>query len=149
MADRYEGLRVRKLAGEPGSGVHHTDHITGEPSLRPLKGVVFTDTRGRTTDRVPPKISVPHDYVAREPWIEFVNPRGVVKPAGPATNPFAKTHQFIHADEIVLHMLDGDHRYKVTHQPDKYDAAGNPTDVAGDPTAEVHWYFEADLIKEK
>ena len=90
---------------------------------------------------------LPHDYVEREPWIELVNVRPVTKPAGPPDNPWAKRHDFLHCDELVLHMIDGDRRYKVVANPDKYDAEGNPTDVVGDPNAEVRWYYDADLVK--
>lgn len=145
QAQRH-GLRVRKLAGEPGSGPHYPDHVTGEPSARPFAGVAFLDERLNRTDQPPKHIRVPHDFVSREPWIETVGTKGVVKPAGPSANPFAKTHTFVHADELVLHMADGDYRYKVVGQPDKYDAAGKPTDAAGDPETEVRWFYDADLI---
>jgi hypothetical protein len=148
---RREGLRVRKLADqrEGSDSVLYADHVTGEPAKRPLLGVVFVDeVRGRRTDRVPTHIRVPNDYVQREPWIEMVNPTAVVRNAGPANNPTAKLHTFVQADELVLHMLDGSYRYRVVGQPDKYGADGEPSNAAGDPTTEVRWYFDADLIEE-
>lgn len=161
MADeKRRGLMVRKLAGEPGSGVHHLDHITGQPALYPLAGVVFTDAQGRREDlnRVPypPQrlIRVPTDYVQREPWIEVVGPKPAIANGGPKANPTAIMHTFIQADELVLHMLDGDYRYKVTHQPGKYVGAEHvdgeahvATDVAGDPNTHIDWFYDADLIE--
>lgn len=154
-APQREGLRVRKLAGQPGSGVVHTDPRDGVPAKYPLAGVVFLDVDGHhTVDHLPdgdpvpaPKaIRLPADYVQREPWIELVNPTAVVRNGGSASNPTAKLHTFIHADEIVLHMLSGDFRYEVVHQPDKYDASGAPTNAAGDPDTVVDWFYDADLI---
>lgn len=157
--DKRRGLMVRKLAGEPGSGVHHPDHITGEPALYPLAGVVFTDAQGRRTDLdgvaypAPKAIRVPTDYVQREPWIEIVNPRPTIANAGTTSNPTAKIHQFIEADELVLHMLDGDYRYTVVHQPGKYSGADHvdgpheATSAAGDPNTHVDWFYDADLVE--
>jgi hypothetical protein len=148
MAAERQGLRVRKLAGD---GPIHTDPRDGVPAKYGLAGVVFIDKiHGRRTDEVPEAIRVPTDYASREPWIELVNSRAVTKPAGPPSNPWAgqPPHVFLHADELVLHMQSGDYRYKVVHQPDKYDASGKPTDVTGDPTTTVDWFYDADLIKE-
>jgi hypothetical protein len=33
----------------------------------------------------------------------------------------------------------------VTRQPDKYDAAGKPTQQAGDPTTSVEWSYLTEL----
>lgn len=163
-----QGIRVRKLA-DYRSGTASTlyaDHLTGEPSLYPLLGVVWTDEYGRKTDLegnpFPPQkqIRIPTDYVTREPWIELVGVKAVARPKGPASNPWREAHTFLQADEIVFHMLDGDgnpvdHRYRVVHQPDKYDTADHvdgadevPTDNAGDPSTHVDWFYDADLIEE-
>lgn len=147
MTDQREGLRVRKLAGEPGSGLYHRDHITGEPAKYPLAGVQFVDTQGLRSDVVPKQITVPHDYVDREPWIELVGVTAAVRPAGPAENPWAKKHNFTHVEELILHTVHGDLRYKVVRQPDKYGADGQPINEAGVP-ADVYWAYDADLIEE-
>lgn len=157
-APRREGLRVRKLAGDPNhpDAVYHPDHITGLPSLRPFGGVSFIDGRGRNTSEPQQKIQVPVDYVTREPWIEAVGLEPLVVPAGTAANPYSKTpHVFMQADEIILHMLDGDYRYQVVHQPGKYEGAEHvdgaehtATDVTGDPDTHVDWFYDADLIEE-
>lgn len=159
--NKRQGLRVRKFAGE--SGVIHTDHATGEPSKHPLAGVGFTDDQGRNADLegnpipAPKRLRLPSDYVMREPWIEIVNPRPVLKPSGPPSNPWGGQqgpHNFVHIDEFVLHMVDGDYRYRVVHQPDKYDtpehvdgAVETPCDTPGDPTTHVDWFYDADLIE--
>lgn len=146
--NQRQGLRVRIL----------TDTPDLEPGQRHVSGVIFLDNQLRRNvdgdpygDPVPAptKIRVTTDYVARNPWIEPVNAQAVAKPAGPPSNPWGgmPPHVFLHADELVLHMLTGDFRYKVVGQPDKYDADGVPTDVAGDPTTEVRWFYDADLIE--
>lgn len=149
-APQREGLRVRKLADTFGGDrtVLYTDPRDGVPAKYPLAGVVFLDINFNRTDVAPKAIRVPADYAQREPWVELVNPTAVVRNGGSAANPTATLHTFIHADELVLHMLDGDRRYRVVGQPDKYGADGEPTNEAGDPTAEVRWYYDADLIEE-
>lgn len=168
--DKRRGLMVRKLAAEDGTGLYHRDHITGEPALRPLKGVVFADELGRKHDLdgnahpAPRLLRLPTDYVLREAWIELVNQRGVVKPSGPASNPWngqQAPHTFVHCDEVILHMIDPDteesvdYRYRVTHQPDKYDTpvhedgvTETACDNAGDPTTHVDHFYDLDLIEE-
>ena len=61
----------------------------------------------------------------REGWIEGVNERPVVRPAGPEQHVWAsghtgQPHVFLHYDALVFHTLDGDVEFTVTHQPDKY-----------------------------
>lgn len=147
--ERRIGLRVRKLADrEAGPGAfRHTDHITGEPSKHPLLGVVFLDHLEHRTDEPQRKITVPTDYATRESWIEMVGVRAVAKPGGPKNNPWATIHSFLHCDQLVLHMLDGDYTYRVVRQPDKYDSSGAPTDAVADSTTEVYWAYDADLIE--
>lgn len=163
---RRQALHVRKLAGEPGSGEHLPDHKTGEMSLRPFIGAIFLDDMGRSTvdgvpngDPVPPPKRIgwiPMDYAQRESWVEIVGQRPVVAPAGTVANPYSKQpHVFLHADEIVLHMVSGDYRYRVVHQPGKYEGAEHvpgaehtATDVTGDPNTHVDWFYDADLIEE-
>lgn len=147
MTTTRHGLRVRKLAAVEGSdALYHRDHLSGEPSLKPFGGVVFVDDRGLRTDDVPTELRLPTGYVIREQWIELVNPTSVLRPAGPADEPMRTFHTFIHADEVVLHMLSGDHRYLVVGQPDKYDADGDPVGVDHDPDADVRWFYDLDLI---
>lgn len=60
------------------------------------------------------------DAGAAEGWIELENARLVRRPAGPAETPTRAWHVFMHADAITFKTTDGEVRYKVVHQPDKY-----------------------------
>ena len=64
-----------------------------------------------------------------EGWLTLENLRPVHRPGGPAAQPWRITHTFLHADALVLHTVDGDVRYRVVRQPDKY--------VAGDDLGSV------------
>jgi len=55
-----------------------------------------------------------------EGWLSTTGDRVVVRPAGPAGDPLADRHTFVHYDTITFHTLDGDIVFRVTHQPDKY-----------------------------
>lgn len=151
---QYLGLNVRKYAREPKDHAELVFHAT--TGTRPLGGVRFTERHSpRTSDLAgkpvgpPPHIRVPMDYAQRESWIQLVNPQAVVKPGGPADDPYRLTHTFLHADALVLHTETGDFRYRVVRQPDKYSGViedgGEPTDATGDPRAEVRWFYDADL----
>lgn len=163
-----QGLVVRHYARDDGiprvtrvgpDGVPFLANPTdGSPLSKPFAGrrlVVadsLTERETRYHDNTPPeRFRMSMRYALDADWIELVNPRIVTKPSGPADNPTkTEPHNFRHADELVLHdvTLNGrPHRlrYRVVHQPDKYDADGNPTDVAGDPTTHVDWYFDAEL----
>lgn len=109
-----------------------------------LKGVKFDNEGG------PPKITgTGMRYVAdaeAEGWITRVNPSLYVAPGGTVDNPASVVHTFVGADELVFHTLDGDVRYKVTRQPGKY-LDGKPTQVVGDPRAEVHFDYRLELVE--
>jgi hypothetical protein len=149
------GLRVRKLALDDGlERVKRFDPVTGEgywahpttgdPLPKQVAGVVCENDGGP-----PPLISVSTSYVDVEPWIELVDPRPVHKPGGPLERPWATTHTFVHCDELVLHLADGDVRYRVVHQPDKYDdETGEPSDQPADPTTHVDWFYVAELVED-
>lgn len=123
------GLRVRKLADtSEGERVKRYDPVTGAAKLVnpatdgdeheawPLLGVQFEDGAPKT-------VRVSTNYVAQgiaEGWIETENPQIVHRPGGPAADPWRVTHTFTHADAVVFHMVDGDYRYAVVRQPDKY-----------------------------
>lgn len=127
-------LAIRKLADrESGERVVRFDPVTGEKKLVnpatpgdehepwPLAGVRFEG-------EAPDQVSVPMDWVQRavaEGWAELVNQRAVVRPAGPTQDVLVSSHTgaphtFIQADEVIFHMIDGDYRYKITRNPDKY-----------------------------
>lgn len=158
MPDTPTALTVRKLAGaddlarevrfHPQTGEKYfANPITGEARPLPLAGVTFADPSTGEPIDAPALIVVPHHYADREDWIELVNPQPIHKPGGPADNPWRQSHTFLHVDELVFHMVDGDYRYRVVHQPDKYDdETGEPTDNAGDPTTHVDWFYLAKLL---
>lgn len=155
MTDIPVGLVVRKLAAEDGlERVRRFDPVTGdafwaspttgEPLPKATAGVALEH------DEPSPLIRIPAKYVGREDWIELVNARPVHKPAGPAEDPWRSTHTFVHCDELVLHLVDGDVRYRVVHQPDKYDdETGEPSDSPGDPTTHVDHFYDAELVTEE
>jgi hypothetical protein len=115
------GLRVRKLAADDSA----EDARKASPrDARPFGGLQIEGD-------APKETRVPTSWVARgqaEGWIEVDNPQMVVRPAGPAHAPMTTSHVFMHADAIILKTTDGDVRYRVTHQPDKYVDGGKDTD---------------------
>lgn len=108
---------------------------------------VFLDNNLERRDSPPKHIRVPHNYAELHDWIELVGVKYINRPAGPKDQPMKNVHTLPQCKELIFHMADGDVRYKVVGQPDKYDlTTGKPTDAAGDPNTEVRWYFDADLI---
>lgn len=146
-------LRIRKLADRSvGARVPGVHPVTGDATLInpqtnaaerwPLVGVqLIGEPRAAG--------NLPTSWVNRakaEGWLSLVNARPVHRPGGPAGNEWAVTHTFLHADAIVLHTVDGDVRYKVLHQPDKYAADGDDdTLVTGEVYAagatRVDWFY--------
>jgi hypothetical protein len=90
------------------------------------------------------------DGLAAEGLVTFENERVVHKPGGPPSSPWRVTHTFRHADAIVFKTVNGELRYRVTRQPDKYDGGpengtGKPTEAAGDPETSVDWFYDLEL----
>ena len=143
LADRSEGERIVRYDPETGEKKLVNPHTEGDAHEPwPLLGLVIEGDP-------PATCRVPMSFVqlgVDEGWIELDNPRPAHRPGGPPANPWKVTHTFIHADAIVLKTIDGDVRYRVTHQPDKYvdgnDAAELVTDekyAAGD--TRVDWFY--------
>jgi len=135
--ERPRGLRVRKLA----------DTMSGIGPPWPLAGIAVVGDW-------PVTAVVPMDWgqrAAGEGWLTFENPRWVVRPSGPKDNPWVTLpHTLLHADALVLHTIDGDVRYRVVHQPDKYaDPGGDDTPVTDEIYAagatRVDWFYVAEL----
>jgi hypothetical protein len=137
-----ELLKIRKLADKStGERIVKFDPNTGEKKLVnpatpgeehepwPLAGVRFEGDAPQSTV-VPVKYV---DQAVREGWMQRVNERAVVRPAGRAMDEWSgvqgSPHTFIQCDEIVIKTVDGDFRYRVVVQPDKYVAAQNGIDV--------------------
>lgn len=150
------GLQIRKLADKSeGTRVSGHDTMTGartlvnpetqQPEPWPLLGI-------RIEGDTPQKCVVPVSWVARgveEGWLELEEPQPVHRPGGPSANPWAVTHTFIQAKTLVLKCIDGDVRYTVTRQPDKYvadDLGAKVTDeIYANGDTDVHWSYELEL----
>lgn len=102
-----------------------------EISSLPLKGV-------RPEGELPEECTVGNNFVARaisEGWASLVNQRVVFRPSGPANDRWGSAyppHAFIQADAVLFHFIDGDVRYDVVHQPDKYAASGDDATIVDD-----------------
>jgi hypothetical protein len=141
LADRSEGERVVRYDPETGER-HLVNPATGEPESWPLAGVQIEGD--------PPQLtSASTSFVANavaEGWIELVSERLEHRPGGPSNEPWRITHTFVHANALVIHTADGDVRYRVVHQPDKYAANGDdsttvtPEIYAAGETRVDHFY---------
>lgn len=111
---------------------------TGREESRPLLGVC-------PVGDLPEKCTVSTGFVesaVSEGWASYVNERVVFRPSGPADNKWGTPpHAFVHADAIVFHFIEGDVRYDVTHQPDKYVAKDK---TFGDQTIDTYPDFDLD-----
>lgn len=153
MTDTPMGLVVRKLAVDDGlERVKRFDPLTGQPYwASPSTGEPLPKACAGVVPEgdLPAALRISQKICGAEEWIELVNPRPVHKPAGPPQDPWRSTHTFVHCDELVLHLLDGDVRYRVTRQPDKYDTETDlPSDNAGDPTTYVVHDYVAELTED-
>ncbi|HEX8106098.1 MAG TPA: hypothetical protein VF516_00155 [Kofleriaceae bacterium] len=127
-------LVVRKRADRTGP-----EPAPGQPW--PLLGVELVDA--------PDTCRVPTNWVNKavaEGWAELVGPAVVMRPGGPASDPASVLHQFLHAEALRIHTLDGPVTYRITRQPDKYVAGGADDEpvtaeayAAGDTQVD-HWY---------
>lgn len=150
------GLEIRKLADKSSEQrVVMFDSHTGERKLVnpdtpgedheawPLAGIRIENEGG------PPQYAeMSTSYVAQaisEGWIEATGEKRVFKPAGSKENPWGTTHTFIQYKTITLKTVDGDVKYNVIRNPDKYDENGDPTEEAGDPNAEIVWFYTLEL----
>lgn len=111
------GLVIHKMADKSGP---EPDLEAGESW--PLAGIRLLDA--------PEVCTVSTSYVEQarnEGWVTLEGESVVVRPAGPADDQFKSVHVFHQCDAIVFHTVDGDVRYLVTHQPDKYACAEDAT----------------------
>lgn len=127
VPDKSDGERVVRFDPETGARKLVNPATPGDDHEPwPLAGVIFEQDP-------PDKMNLPAKTVARgvaEGWIERVNSRPVLRPAGPNMETYESSqtgtpHTFFHCDEIVLKPMDGQAvRYRVVHQPDKYAVVG-------------------------
>jgi hypothetical protein len=107
----------------------------------------------RVEGEAPTEARIPTSTVERaagEGWMTLEGERIVRRPAGPAGDRWRSTHTFTHLNALTIHTVDGDLRYKVTHQPDKYAAEGDDrTPVTGElytaGATRVDWFYELEL----
>lgn len=152
------GLTIRKLADRTAFRVTRFDPETGEKYLvdgdgnrspRPLAGVRLEEP---VPDQVRISTTVVNNGVA-EGWITLEGAKTISRPGGPAHDPDRPEllHNFRHAKTAVFHTVDGDVRFKVTHQPDKYVAGDDDTEKVtkehyDSGNTRVDWFY--DLVKE-
>jgi hypothetical protein len=103
-------LRIRKHADRGGG--------RSPDGSWPLAGVSIVD-------EVPDETTISTSLVAQgqsEGWITGEGGELVTRPGGPPHDKFRAdvAHVFTHYTHLTFHTRDGDVRYKVTHQPDKY-----------------------------
>lgn len=55
-----------------------------------------------------------------EGWLEIEDEQVVHRPGGPPHDLWRITHTFKQGSHLVLHTVDGDVRYRIVYQPDKY-----------------------------
>jgi hypothetical protein len=147
MADKktHVGLRLQKLAGPQKYDVN-----TGEPLEREFAGIKVLD-HPLHNDDIPTHVKVPVTTIDRgvaEGWITTEGDEPHHYPGGNKENPWGTVHTTVHRDSFTIHDADGDITYKVTHQPGKYNGAGDldeSSDVAGELDARVDWFYLAEL----
>jgi hypothetical protein len=114
LADQSSG--TREFRYDPNTGERHLyNPATGQPEPWPFAGIKL--------EEAPPCISISTGLIDRaraEGWVEVENERVVHRPGGPPNDQWRVTHTFRQYDILVFHTVDGDVRYRVTHQPDKY-----------------------------
>lgn len=161
---RFQRLEIRKLADTSGTRIVRYDSDTGEKRLVnpdtpgdvhepwPLAGIEFIGDP-------PVRTSAAQDWILegqREGWITLENPRGVARHAGPADLPWARMHNFVHADTVTFETVTGPVKYVVTRQPDKYALEDGALDRDKKVTDEIYeagetevsWVFQLDLIED-
>jgi len=151
------GLVIRKLADKTGEQRNVMfDSTTGEKKLvnpatpgEDHEPWPFAGIRIENEDGPPKKAMLTTSFVAQaisEGWIETTGEKPVFKPSGSKELPWnTPPHVFIQYKTITIKTVDGDVKYNVTRNPDKYDKNGEPTEEAGDPDAEVIWYYDLEL----
>jgi hypothetical protein len=150
LADRRDGERIVRYHPETGERMlvrpetvqaEGFDYAQMTPEPWPLAGV-------RVEGDVPDVTTISTGVVTRaaaEGWLTVENERVEHRPGGPPSDPWRVTHTFRHADALVLHTVDGDIRYRVTRQPDKYNEpeplAGKQRDGEAPTGTRVDWFY--------
>lgn len=118
LADKSSGERVTKFDPDTGAKRLVNPATPGDDHEPwPLAGVKILD------DPIPTLVRLSTNIVElgrHEGWIELENEREVYRHGGPPENPRRLIHGLLHADAIIIKTIDGDVRFRVTRQPDKY-----------------------------
>lgn len=141
LADTSEGERVARF--DPVTGAKYLANPanphpeTGEPQPEPwpLLGV-------RIESEVEATCELPMSTVTAgqaEGWLKLEGDRLAYAPAGPPTDPWRERHTFLNCDALTFDTVDGPVRYRVTHQPGKYDDEAEPGGTR------VDWFFGLEL----
>lgn len=140
-AAKLESLTLRKLADQTVEREKLFDPFTGraillEPEkataliaeLKPVMKDITPDPRpflGLRIEGDPPKrTSVSTNLVEQgiaEGWIEGEDEDLIVRSSGPRSRPFGpRPHAFLHFSALTFKTMDGEVRYKVVDNPDKW-----------------------------
>lgn len=146
LADTSSGERVKRYHPETGeayladpSSWRADDPSTHVASPWPFAGI-------RVEGDAPKASRIPTSFVDRgiaEGWLELEGSRVVHRPGGPPEQPWRVTHTFMHGDAIVLKTVDGDVRYAIVENPDKWPATKNDADEGFG--GEVRWVYDVKL----
>lgn len=147
-ADRSEGERVARFHPVTGERMlvkpetvasEDFDYEKMEAEPWPLAGITLEH------DEPPARTRVPTRWIMGLKSLGLValeNEEVVHRSGGPPENPWGFTHTFVHADAIIFKTLDGDIRYRVTEQPDKWPEDKDGTAGFG---GEVNYYYDLEL----
>lgn len=136
LADRSEGERVPRW--DPDTGEKSLINPATElPEPWPLAGVRIEDP--------PEETRVSTSFISSgksQGWIELEGEDVAHRPGGPQEEPWRLTHTFIQADTVIFKTVDGDLRYEVVRNPDKW-----PEEKDGDLGfgGEVDWTYHLRL----
>lgn len=112
----------------------------------PLAGVAIVGD-------APARCHIPTHFAAgaaAEGWLTLEGEQLVHRPGGPPEEPWRTTHTFVHGEALVIHTTDGDVRYRVVQQPDKYVDSDDPKEKVTDEKyaageTRVDWFYDCEL----
>jgi hypothetical protein len=160
MSESLQGFRVRKLADKSsGKRVKKFDPETGESYLADPETWVKDDPSTHVATpwpslgyviegELPKRTALNTGFVNRavaEGWAELENRRVEHRPGGPEDDPWKVTHTFVQGDSITFHFADGDVKYNITKNPDKYPEHKNEFDEGFG--GEVYHAYECELVE--
>lgn len=148
-------LRIRKLADRSVAREVRFDPETGERLLiNPATGQEepYPFVGVQIEGDPPETVLVSQGFVlgAREEgWVSIEGEETVMRTAGPPASPISPQsppHVFLHAEAIVFHTVDGDVRYSVVRNPDKWPDEKVEGDLEPGFGGEVLWTYELELV---